>query len=125
MLLHLALFLGDKLVDFENEISDFVKVVACKLFNVIVACTVDVVGRVFVFAGLVELYCVVKRNDFVTAAVNDEDWTVYLRHPVNVREAVKWQSPSQVEDNSQGRHQRGVQYNTCYWVLLSKKTRRS
>jgi hypothetical protein len=125
MLINLTLFVFNKLVHFENELTDFVKVIACKLLDVIMACTVDVIRWIFVFAGLIELNCVIEGNDFVATAVDDKDWTIYVRHAVDVWESVKWQRPSKVKDNSQGRHQWGVQDNPSYWVLFCKIARRS
>ena len=108
-----------------DELFDPLQVVGCELFNIVVTSSVNVVGGELMLCGSVQLACMIERYNLISSAVYDENWTVYVRHPIDVRELVKWKSPSEIEDNSEGRHESRVKDDSGDIVLLRKVGRRA
>ena len=92
-------------VDIEDELFDPLEVVICELFHVVMAGTINVIWRVLVLGRSVQFLRMVKRHDFVTLAMNNIDRALNIGHAVDVWELIERQGPTQVEDNSQCRHQ--------------------
>ena len=92
--------LDNERVDVLDELLYAGKVVLGKLFHVVVTCAVDVVRWILMFGRPVELLSMVKGHNLVSFAMNNVHGTVDIRHPVNVRELIKRESPSEVEHDS-------------------------
>ena len=71
------------------ELLNPLQVVCRKFLNIIVASTIHVVGWVFMLCTIVKLPCMVKWHNLVTPAMDDENWAVYVWHPVDIREFVE------------------------------------
>ncbi len=72
-----------------NKCPNLLQVVKRKLFDVVVASTIDIVRRVLVFALLVHLFSVVEGHNFVSATVDYVDRTVDVGDAVDVRKLVE------------------------------------
>lgn len=108
-----------------DELFDSLQVVRCKLLNIVVASSINIVRGELMLCGSVQLTCMIERYNFISPAVYDENWTVYVRHPIDVWELVKWKSPSEIEDNSEGRHESRMKDDSSDIVLLRKVGRRT
>ena len=97
--------LSDVSVKILDELLDARQVIRGKLFHVIVAGAIDVVGRILVFRLLVQLLSVIKWYNLVAFTMDDVNWTLYVGHAVDVREFIARQRPSQVENDTKSRHQ--------------------
>ena len=84
-----------------DELPDLNQVVMCKLLHIVMSSSIHIVRRVLYLAGSEEFLSMVERHDFISAAVNYEDWTVNVGHAIDIGELVKGQSEAQVEDYSQ------------------------
>ena len=81
--------LNHKSVDVANELFDPLQVVRSKLLNVVVTSSVYIVRWILMLRGIVQFTSVIERYNLVPSAVDDEYWTVYLGHPVDVWELVE------------------------------------
>ncbi len=54
----------------------------CKLFHIVMAGAIDVVGRILLLGSPVKLLSVVKRYDLVTFAMDHIHGAIYVRHAI-------------------------------------------
>ena len=108
-----------------DELFDPLQVVGCELLNIVVTSSINIVRGELMLCGGVQLTCMIERHNFISPAVYDENWTVYVRHPIDIWELVKRKSPSEIEDNSEGGHESRVKDDSGYIVLLCKVGRRA
>ena len=86
-LLHKPIYVWD-------ELFDPLQVIRSKFLDIVVPSTVNVIWRIFVLCGIVQLSRVIERDNLVTSAMYYEHWTVYVRHPIDIWEFVEWQCPA-------------------------------
>ena len=72
-----------------------------KFLDIVVTSSVHIVRRVLMLTRGVQLLGMVKRDDFISTAVDYVDRAVYVFYAVNIGKFVERQGPSQVENNSQ------------------------
>ena len=71
-----------------------------ELFDVVVASAVYVVRRILLLGGPMQLLSVVEWHNLISFAMDHIHGAVYVRHAIDIRKLVKWQSPSQIEHHS-------------------------
>ena len=100
------------------EVIDPLEVIKSELLNIVVACTVNVVGSILVLALLVHLLRMVKWHYLVSSAMDDVNGAVYVFYSIDVRKLVEWQRPSQVKEHSERGHETTIDNDPGNGIFL-------
>ena len=87
-----------------NKLIDPQTIICRKLLNIVVSSSINIVGRILILCSFVQLLSMIKGYNFITFSMNHKDWALDVGHSVDIREVVKWESPSQIEHDSESRH---------------------
>ena len=84
----------DKLVNMLDEHFDSRTVVTCIFLNVIVACSIYIVRGELYLGCLIHLLGMVEWDNLISPPMHYIDWTINVRHPIDIGELIKGKSPS-------------------------------